>query len=175
MPKKIWKEEELRPKILELRRKGMSYREIARQIGCSIFTVSKIISPLENPQSRLKKVAELAAKVEEISKKVEILDSKLQNFKFLEEIGKRLSIIEKKVFELEKELKLLRWSAEDRVEDYRCKHLDEDGFCHLWSWKKMEGFEMKEILVKGRKEFLLNAKKHPLICAACPRYEPSEK
>jgi len=64
MPKKIWNEKELLPKILELRKKGMSYREIAKNIGCSIFTVSRILSHYENPQSRLKQAAELAEKVD---------------------------------------------------------------------------------------------------------------
>jgi len=73
MPKKIWNEKELLPKILELRKKGMSYREIAKQIGCSTFTVSRILTPYENSQSRLKQAVELAEKVDEISKKVEAL------------------------------------------------------------------------------------------------------
>jgi transposase len=54
MPKRKWNEEELRKKALELRRQGKSYREIAKEIGCSVFTVSRILSPFENPQSRLK-------------------------------------------------------------------------------------------------------------------------
>jgi transposase len=33
-------EEELRKKALELRRQGKSYREIAKEVGCSVFTVS---------------------------------------------------------------------------------------------------------------------------------------
>ena len=44
MPKKIWNEKELLPKILELRKKGMSYREIAKHIGCNVFTVSRTLS-----------------------------------------------------------------------------------------------------------------------------------
>lgn len=52
------------PKILELRKKGMSYREIAKHIGCSVFTVSRFYHPLRTRSPRLKWAAELAEKVD---------------------------------------------------------------------------------------------------------------
>ena len=39
MPKKRYDDESLRRKALELRKLGMSYREIARELGCSVYKV----------------------------------------------------------------------------------------------------------------------------------------
>jgi len=175
MPKKIWNEKELLPKILELRKKGMSYREIAKNIGCSTFTVSRILSPFENPQSRLKQVVELAEKVDEVFKKVEELASKLKGVEFVEEIGKKLSGLEERISRLEKKLEIIEESAKTRTEDEECKHIDKDGFCTYWYWhERIKGWEMKEVSVKEEKRYYLNVKEHPLMCAACPDYEPKE-
>jgi len=176
MPKKIWNEKELLPKILELRKKGMSYREIAKNIGCSTFTVSRILSPFENPQSRLKQVVELAEKVDEIFKKFDELSPKLKDVGFVEEIREWLSGLTKRIFQLEKKMEFIELSAGRRLKDRReCKHIDKDGFCTLWYWnKRIKEWKMKEVIEEGERIYYINVKAHPLICIACPVYEPKE-
>jgi len=45
MPRKVYDDKELKPKALELRKKGYSYREIAKELGCRIYKVHELISP----------------------------------------------------------------------------------------------------------------------------------
>jgi orotate phosphoribosyltransferase-like protein len=44
MPKKKYNDEELKQKALELRKQGLSYREIAKMLNCSIFKVHELLS-----------------------------------------------------------------------------------------------------------------------------------
>jgi len=39
VPRRRYNAEALRQRALELRSKGLSYREIARELGCSVFKV----------------------------------------------------------------------------------------------------------------------------------------
>jgi transposase-like protein len=39
MPRRRYDDEALRARALELRARGLSYREIARELGCSVFKV----------------------------------------------------------------------------------------------------------------------------------------
>jgi hypothetical protein len=48
----------------------LSYRGIARELGCSVFKVHQLISPYESPRSRVKQVHELATRVEELNRKL---------------------------------------------------------------------------------------------------------
>jgi predicted transcriptional regulator len=162
MPRRKWDEEELRKKALELRRQGKSYREIAKELGCSVFTVSKVLSPFENPQSRLKQTAELAMRVEELSKSVEGLVRKLEEYKskleslrpieelrgWLLRIDERLSKVEASAKALKAEVRevasrvnslndKMGWverSAARRLRDdwAGCRYVDEEGYCTYW-------------------------------------------
>ena len=50
MPKKRYDDEALRRKALELRKLGMSYREIAKELGCSVYKAHQLISqPKKTP------------------------------------------------------------------------------------------------------------------------------
>jgi DNA invertase Pin-like site-specific DNA recombinase len=44
MPKKKYNDQELKQKALELRKQGLSYREIAKKLNCSIFKVHEVLS-----------------------------------------------------------------------------------------------------------------------------------
>jgi transposase len=201
VPRRKWDEEELRKKALELRRQGKSYREIARELGCSVFTVSKVLSPFENPQSRLKQTAELAMRVEELSKGVEELAKKLEEYRsrlnglrpiedlksWLSKMDERLSKVEASVKVLKTEVKeiagrvgllddkmgwLERSVARRLREDTGCRYVDERGYCTLWYWQsRVEGWDMREGFVEGKTVYHLNVKKYPLVCTACPSYE----
>jgi len=195
MPRKKWDEEDLRKKVLELRRQGKSYREIARELGCSVFTVSKILSPFENPQSRLKQAAELAMKIEELSKGVEGLVKRLEGLRPIEELRGWLSKMDERLSKVEGSIKALRAevrevasrvdSLDDKVgwiersvarrlrDDWAgCRYVDEEGYCTRWYWQgRVEGWDMREGFEEGKTVYHLNVRKHPLICTACPGYE----
>jgi orotate phosphoribosyltransferase-like protein len=58
MPKKKFNDQELKQKALELRKQGLSYREIAKKLNCSIFKVHEVLSEkridLENEILKIK-------------------------------------------------------------------------------------------------------------------------
>jgi len=189
MPKKIYDDEKLRTEALKLRRQGLSYREIAKRLGCSVYKVYELISEHESPSSRLKQAVELADrldalafKLSELEAQVSKLQSFLSNVKMLEELAGEVSKLRKEVEGLDQRLKELadsigwiRRSAQRRLMDGStgCKWLDGSGYCTRWHWnKKIEGLNMRPDIVEGRTVYMLNAKKHPLICTACPVYEP---
>ncbi|MEM0054301.1 MAG: helix-turn-helix domain-containing protein [Nitrososphaeria archaeon] len=80
MPIKKFDDEILRPKALELRKNGLSYRAIAKELGCSPGKVHDLLAPYESPQNRLKQISELNLKIRELEKRA--LDFKL----FLEQL-----------------------------------------------------------------------------------------
>ena len=91
MPRKKYDDEELRKRALELRKRGYSYREIAKELGCSVYKVHEVLAPIENPRSRLRQVVELATRVDELKAKVDELASRVN------ELSKKLSDIEAKL------------------------------------------------------------------------------
>jgi len=205
MPRKIYDDEKLRPEALKLRRQGLSYREIARRLGCSVYKVHELISDYESPSSRLKQAMELAdrldalaSKLSELEAQASKLQSSLSSLKALEDLAGEASKLRKEVkglnrrlgeleesvegiansvADLEESVAWIRRSAERRLrEDHNgCRWLNKDGYCTLWYWhrdERVRGWDMRQDVVGGKEVYLLNAKKHPLICAACPSYEP---
>jgi len=90
-------------------------------------------------------------------------------------LNQRFKELEDSVEELADSVDWIRRSAERRLrEDHNgCKWLDGDGYCTCWYWyERVRGWSMRPDKVEGRTVYRLNAKKHPLICTACPSYEP---
>jgi transcriptional regulator with XRE-family HTH domain len=183
MPRKIYDDEKLREEALKLRRQGLSYREIAEKLGCSVYKVYyDLIPDHESPSSRLKQAAELADRLSALEAQVSKLQSLLSNVKMLEDLAGEVSKLRKEVEGLDQRLKELadsiswiRSSAERRLRDDHngCKWLDRSGYCTRWYlYEKVRGWDMRPDIVEGRTVYMLNVKKHPLICTACPYYEP---
>jgi len=189
MPRKIYDDEKLRPEALKLRREGLSYREIAKRLGCSVYKVHELISEHESPSSRLRQVAELADKLDALASRLSELEAQisrpqsfLSNVEMLEGLADDVSRLRKEVEILNRKLEVLvdnigwiQGSVAMRLRDdqYGCKWLDGDGYCTCWSWdEKIEGWNMRPYIVEGRTVYVLNVKKHPLICTACPSYGP---
>ena len=165
MPRKIYDDEKLKSEALRLRRQGLSYREIAEKLGCSVYKVYDLISEHESPSSRLKQAAELADKLDGLTSKLNALDmqvsklqSSLSNVKMLEDLAGEFSKLRKEVESLNRRFKELEDSIEELAdsvdwiqrsaqrrlrEDHNgCKWLDGDGYCTLWYWyEKGEGLE----------------------------------
>jgi len=189
VPRKIYDDEKLRPEALKLRRQGLSYREIAKRLGCSVYKVHELISGYESPSSRLKQAIELADKLDTLASKLKELEaqvSKLQSFlsnvKALEGLAGEASKLREEVESLNKRFKVLensidwiRISVERRLMDdhHGCVWLDGGGYCTCWRLtKEIRGLNTRPAIIEGTTVYLLNAKKHPLICTACPAYKP---
>jgi len=185
MPRKRYDDEVLRSKALELRGRGLSYREIAKKLGCSVYKVHELLSPYESPQSRIKQVVELSKKVEELSKGVADFESKFNELKSVLsevrpslELIKDLSEIKKRLSSLEEGLRVVEEFARVRVEheDLRCRWVDEErGLCTLLYCDEGEpGCEKVVENIDGEEMvfYLQNVRKHPLICTVCPYYKP---
>jgi len=185
MPKKIYDDEVLRSKALELRGRGLSYREIAKELGCSVYKVHELLSPVESPKSRIKQVIELSKKVEELGRGVADFESRFNELKSVLsevrpslEMVKELSEIKKRLSSLEEELRIVEEFARVRVEheDLRCRWFDEGrGVCVLYYCdegepgceKVVERIDSEEMVF-----YLQSVRKHPLICTVCPFYKP---
>jgi predicted transcriptional regulator len=190
MPRKRYDDEALRARALELRSKGLSYREIARELGCSVFKVYQLISPYESPRSRIRQVHELARMVDELSKRVGELNTKLgelehrlSQLKPLEDMSKivhdlrgDVDSLSTCILELEDAMNWIHRSVFKRLwGPSECMYIDRDGYCTMWYWEsKIKGWDMKEGVSEGRKVYYLNVRKHPLICTACPTYKPRQ-
>jgi orotate phosphoribosyltransferase-like protein len=87
MPKKKYNDEELKQKALELRKQGLSYREIAKKLNCSIFKIHEVLSEkridLENEVLKIKYNVDFIMEEElpEIRKRIEKIESELDSLK----------------------------------------------------------------------------------------------
>lgn len=102
--------------------------------------------------------------------------------KFFEDKSQREStpsLLEKRISKLEEMGKELLESAERRLkDDDACKHVDKNGFCHLYYFSYDEVDKAEYLRSSGRSThngktvYLINVRDYPLICSACPDYEP---
>jgi hypothetical protein len=184
MPKKRSAEEEeaLREKALELRRMGLSYRQLAGQLGCSTFKVHELLKAYESPQSRLRQAAELADRLEELRREVEGLKESLAQARPLQELGERVSKLEKTL--TNNLLDLVRWSAGlqvgvglklDEGSPFRCRWVDGEGYCYVTMLDEEPWFaESKYVELGELKGYILNVRDANLACASCPAYTPAD-
>ena len=173
MPKKRYDDEALRARALELRAKGLSYREIAGELGCSVFKVHQLISPYESPRSRIRQVHELATRVEELGRRLrelEVLASRLE------------ATVKPPVFNIGPDLELLcRNVIEARMTYGPCIHMDSDGYCtrlFVFASERVEGLDCKKGFIRGAEEDIEvcypSVLTHWLFCLLCPYYTPAE-
>jgi transposase-like protein len=172
VPRRRYDDEALRQRALELRARGLSYREIARELGCSVFKVHQLISPYESPRSRIKQIVELAGRIEELSRKL----------RDLEGLASRLeAAVKPPAFNIEPDLKLLCDVMEARL-DYRpCRYMGPDGYCtrrFVFATERVEGLDCKKGFIRGVGEDIEvcypNVLTHWFFCMLCPDYEPAE-
>jgi predicted transcriptional regulator len=188
MPKKKYDDEVLRSKALELRGRGLTYREIAKELGCSVYKVHELLSPVESPKSRIKQTVELSKKVEELGRAVADFEVKFSELKsMLSEVRpslemiKEVSEVKKRLSSLEEELRIVEGLAKVRVEDeeMRCGWFDEErGLCEInISDSPRPGYVKVIDRMEGEESvaYLLNVKKHPLACIACSFYIPKDE
>jgi hypothetical protein len=147
VPRKRYNDEALRARALELRAKGLSYREIAGELGCSVFKVYQLISPYESPRSRIRQVQELATRVEELSRKL----------KELESLASRLeATVKPPAFNIEPDLGLLCDVMEAWMTYNPCRYTDSDGYCtkrFVFATEKVEGLDCKKLYKRCREGY----------------------
>ena len=145
-----------------------------------------------------RKISELEAKLEEILSKVGALARRLDMLgKRVSACEKRASLIREvesssrreerfrgyntyyvddlisAVASIEERLRLLEESALMRVEREPCKHVDSEGYCTVWLYRRpVEEWSMKAESMGDRILWRVNVRLHPLICTACPFYNP---
>ena len=170
MPRRRYNDEALRARVLELRSKGLSYREIARELGCSVFKVYQLISPYESPRSRIRQVQELATRVEELS-------SKLRE---LEVLASRLEATVKPSVFSEADLELVCRVAAYRVNMGLCAYMDSEGYCNRWCFYnvRVSGLNARRYSEEFGGEvwecYEPNVLTHWMLCLVCPAYTPAD-
>ena len=144
MPRRKYGGDVLRQKALELRARGLSYREIARELGCSVFEVHQLISPYESPRSRIRWVHELTTRVEELSSKLrdlEVLASRLE------------STVKPPAFNIGVDLQLLCRNVMEARMTYRpCKCMDSDGYCtrhFVFATESLKSIDCRRGVIRG--------------------------
>jgi transcriptional regulator with XRE-family HTH domain len=170
VPRRRYDDEALRARALELRAKGLSYREIARELGCSVFKVYQLISPYESPKSRIRQVVELAGRVEELSRRL----------RDLEGLASRLeAAVKPPVFNIGPDLELLCRNVMEARMTYRpCIHMDPDGYCtRHFVIGRVEGLDCRKGVVRGVRDVEVcypSVLTHWFFCLLCPDYMPAE-
>ena len=170
VPRRRYNDEALRARVLELRSKGLSYREIARELGCSVFKVYQLISPYESPRSRIRQVQELATRVEG-------LDSKLRE---LEVLASRLEATVKPSVFSEADLELVCRVAAYRVNMGLCAYMDSEGYCNRWCFYnvRVSGLNARRYSKEFGGEvwecYEPNVLTHWMLCLVCPAYTPAD-
>lgn len=172
--------QEVEELILNLRRQGYSYRQIAENVGCSVYKVYEVVSQYENPRSRIKQVIVLADRVNELAKKIEELAGKANEIEArineivarINELSKdtelpsKLDEIRKTLEEFNRDIYLIKRRA--RWKRNHCIYYGEDGYCYLWRFSKpIKGLDMK----KDGEVYRINVKKHVMHCAACTHFQ----
>lgn len=133
--------------IIELRKQGKTYREIAKELKVSLRDVSAAL----RQYAPSKEEQELTSKIKELEKRIRILEEH-----------------QKKVSEI---IEMFRTGVGRRfmkdLPEEHCENMDEDGYCTRWIWRHaIKDWDMKED--NGR--YHLNVKKHPWVCIACPSF-----
>jgi len=169
VPRRKYDDEVLRQRALELRSKGLSYREIARDLGCSVFKVYQLISPYESPRSRIKQIHELTGKIDELSRKLRDLESLASRIE---------ATVKPPAFNIGPDLELLCHVMEARM-DYRpCIHMDPDGYCtRHFVIGRVEGIDCRKGVVRGVGDVEVcypSVLTHWFFCMLCPDYTPAE-
>jgi transposase len=172
VPRRRYDDEVLRARALELRSKGLSYREIARELGCSVFKVYQLISHYESPRSRIRQVHELATRVEELSRKlgeIESLASRLE------------AAVKPPAFNIEADLELLCEIVAYKFNMGVCANMDSEGYCNRWCFYDVRvagGLNARRHSGEDEGEvwecYEPNVMTHWVLCLVCPAYTPAD-
>ena len=192
MPKK-YDYEKLKEEALKLRAEGLSYREIAKRLGCSTYVVSQVLKEYE--KERQKKIGEMTAELAELEETVQeftddiaSIESRLSNIKGRISKIERMESVENVVslssrvdkleinMEIVKDyINILDMAGKEKLK--RCVYYDErNGFCMERRWdiapRNRHIYDATKDMVS---HFTFMPQKFPALCAVCPFYQPKRK
>jgi chromosome segregation ATPase len=151
--------EELRTQLLPLDRLKDEVRTFQRQLQ-NIAEANKTTD--EKIKNTLSVTEELKANLSSLQNLLKLVEDNMQA----------------RVEALEHDIDLMTYYAKERFEskEYQCKHADKEGYCTRYKWRYHNvHLNMKEVKANGEKAYLVNVRLKPIICAACPAYQPKGK
>ena len=192
--------DEIVKKVLELRKQGLTYREIAEKVGVSIATICRIVKNFEN-QKQTQQVTSSPSTPGSISSNVpgnvttssvpvgvttidlNFVISKISEIErrlndFLKNFENFKTITNSRLEELNVDLQVLRNIIEIsklRIEgSSKCKYIDDYGYCtKLVLPYCPNGCKCIEVINEyGVKMYRVKVIENSLICIACPYYKP---
>jgi DNA-binding Lrp family transcriptional regulator len=163
-------------KILELRQRGFSIREIAKRVGLSHSTVWRILKKIEDEQNKRNETSQNSnntSVIEQEFKQLQALTHGLiEHVKTLEN---NVSILSHDVEDLKLFRSMILQVSRLRIEGpARCKYIDDYGYCTkiLLPECLPETKCLEVILSNGTKMYRPKVLDNPIICLACPYYKP---
>ena len=174
-------------KVLELRSKGLSYREIAKILGISHTTVWRIVRKYLT-QETLRNVTVTSHRgniymshmsQSDVTLPVTTnLNEKIQGLiEYIKTIENNLDKVLSDVNELRHFKEFLIYVSRLRVEgSTRCKYIDDYGYCTKMLLPQCPSNTtcLEVIYGNGVKMFRVKVVENPLICLPCPHYKPKK-
>lgn len=144
-------DKEKREKALELRDKGMTYEEIAEQLGVSTTTVWRLVNLYQEEGGDGNRG--IKSKKGELEQRVEQLENYLNEIRlWLYSLG------------------LVGRLRVSRNTKWVCRYLDAEGYCKYWKFEQDPDF-ISTKTVDG-KYCLMHVVEKPIVCVGCPAYMP---
>jgi transposase len=178
--------QEVVQKILELRRQGLSIREIAKRVGLSHSTVWYILKKHEQQlqQQSGSGSSKQVQNVQQTSKTVQEVQPQLNVQILVQGLAELVKALENSVLDLSKRVErlelfkiLIEHVSRVRVEGpTKCKYIDDYGYCEKIVLPQCPpDFQCIEvILADGRKMYRPRVVDNPVLCAVCPYYKPKK-
>ena len=172
--------QEVVQRILELRQRGLSIREIARRVGLSHSTVWRILKKIEEEQARSNETSKTSRNTSGTD------DAAIMNNiqAIIHGLAEHVKAIENSMLNLSQDvegLKMFRTVVEYvsrlRVEGpTRCKYIDDYGYCtKILLPECPPGTKCLEVILgDGTKMYRPKVLDNPIICLPCPHYKPKK-
>jgi len=180
-------------RVLELRSKGLSYREIGKILGISHTTVWRILKKYQETSQVTSDVTVTSKETSKNSSDVSVTISSKSYDKYekslniqviIQGIIEHLRVIENNVNELSNivnDLKMFKEIvmniAKLRIEGpSKCKYINDYGYCiKLTFLECLPGNKCLEVTNNGVKMFYVKVIENPLICITCPYYKSRKR
>ena len=176
-------------KVIELRKKGLSIREIAKQVNLSHTTVWRILKKIEgekvedHKQSKVTDVENVTTSTPGVTiVNSSMINHLLQLNNTIYNILENLKVVEnnlqqlmQKLQDLENFKELITYISRLRIEGpTKCKYIDDFGYCTklILPYCPNDCKCIEVINEYGVKMYRVKVIENSLICIACPYYKP---
>jgi len=169
---------EVEKKILELRRSGLSLREIAKRLNLSHSTVWRVLKKLETSQKQNETSRTSTKQVKQIEQSQNVSETVYDKYSImLQNVLEHVKTLENNILSISRdvdELKMfqlvIQQVAKLRIEGpTRCKYIDEYGYCtRILLTECLPGTKCIEVILgDGTKMYRPKVVESPIICLAC--------